>query len=125
MMAGQCAMILAPVVMGQLSKVKDFVPFYTTVVGGSIVVLAMLFILSRPGGAKAGRMSKEEWGVCVDVPVDVDVPVEMEMEEKEGGNEVDVDVKKGGNESVPVCVEMEMEEKECVDVENKRENTME
>ena len=82
MMAGQCAMILAPAVMGQLSKVKDFVPFYTTVVGGSIVLLAMLFVLSRPGGSKAGRMTKEEWDKMKE-----EMAKEVEMEEKKGEEE--------------------------------------
>lgn len=54
-------MILAPAVMGQLSKVKDFVPFYTTVVGGSIVLLAMLFVLSAAGRLEGG--SHDEGGV--------------------------------------------------------------
>ena len=65
MMAGQCAMILAPIAMGQISKVGPSIPFYTTVCGGTIVILSMLFILSRPGGKKAGRVTKEEWDKMV------------------------------------------------------------
>lgn len=103
-------MILAPAVMGQLSKVKDFVPFYTTVVGGSIVLLAMLFVLSRPGGSKAGRMTKEEW----DKMKEEMAKKEVEMEEKKGEeNEVD-----------EVAVEMEekpAEQEEVKEVEVKKE----
>ena len=107
-------MILAPAVMGQLSKVKDFVPFYTTVVGGSIVLLAMLFVLSRPGGSKAGRMTKEEW----DKMKEEMAKKEVEMEEKKGEeNEVD-----------EVAVEMEekpAEQEEMKEVEVKKEEVKE
>ncbi|KAM7454703.1 MFS transporter, multidrug efflux [Blastocystis sp. subtype 1] len=115
MMAGQCAMILAPAVMGQLSKVKDFVPFYTTVVGGSIVLLAMLFVLSRPGGSKAGRMTKEEW----DKMKEEMAKKEVEMEEKKGEeNEVD-------EVAVEMREEKPAEQEEMKEVEVKKEEVKE
>ena len=108
-------MILAPAVMGQLSKVKDFVPFYTTVVGGSIVLLAMLFVLSRPGGSKAGRMTKEEW----DKMKEEMAKKEVEMEEKKGEeNEVD-------EVAVEMKEEKPAEQEEMKEVEVKKEEVKE
>lgn len=107
-------MILAPAVMGQLSKVKDFVPFYTTVVGGSIVLLAMLFVLSRPGGSKAGRMTKEEWDKMKE-----EMAKEVEMEEKKGEeNEVD-------EVAVEMKEEKPAEQEEMKEVEVKKEEVKE
>lgn len=107
-------MILAPAVMGQLSKVKDFVPFYTTVVGGSIVLLAMLFVLSRPGGSKAGRMTKEEWDKMKE-----EMAKEVEMEEKKGEeNEVD-------EVAVEMMEEKPAEQEEVKEVEVKKEEVKE
>lgn len=60
MMAGQLAMILAPLAMGKLSHRRANLPFYVTSCSGVIVIIAMLCILRMPGGKMAGREKRAE-----------------------------------------------------------------
>lgn len=58
MMAGQMAMILAPLAMGQLSHSNPNLPFYVTSSSGVIVIISMLCVLRMPGGMMAGRQKR-------------------------------------------------------------------
>ena len=58
MMAGQMAMILAPLAMGQLSHTSPNLPFYVTSCSGVIVISSMLCVLRMPGGMMAGRQKR-------------------------------------------------------------------
>lgn len=60
MMAGQIAMILAPLAMGKLSHTKPNLPFLVTSCSGAIVIVSMLCILRMPGGKRAGREKRAE-----------------------------------------------------------------
>ena len=60
MMAGQIAMICAPLAMGQVSKHKANTPFFMSGLIGLIVVICMFWISRTPGGTMLGRTSREE-----------------------------------------------------------------
>ncbi|KAK8809077.1 hypothetical protein WA171_001203 [Blastocystis sp. BT1] len=60
MMAGQIAMICAPLAMAQLSKHKLNTPFLVSGCFGLIVVICMFWISRTPGGKMLGRTSREE-----------------------------------------------------------------
>ena len=60
MMAGQMAMILAPLAMGKLSHTNPNLPFYVTSCSGVIVIISMLCVLRMPGGMMAGRQKRAD-----------------------------------------------------------------
>lgn len=59
-MAGQIAMICAPLAMAQLSKHRLNTPFLVSGCFGLLVVICMFWISRTPGGTMLGRTSREE-----------------------------------------------------------------